>query len=65
MLSEGAQKGSWPKDFAAKHKFKADPVIPVPDVSQVDFDDQDEFLVIATDGLWDCMPPAEAIRFAR
>lgn len=65
LLSEGAQKGSWPKDFAAKHKFKADPVIPVPDVSQVDFDDQDEFLVIATDGLWDCMPPAEAIRFAR
>lgn len=65
LLSEGAEKGSWSKDFAAKHKFTADPVIPVPDVSQVDFDEQDEFLVIATDGLWDCMPPVEAIRFAR
>jgi len=66
LLNEGAEKGSWPKSFAATHKFKADPVIPEPDVTMVDFDSQlDEFLVIATDGLWDCMPPAEAIRFAR
>ena len=65
LLAEGAEKGSWPKEFAAKHQFKADPVIPVPDVSQVDFDDQDEFLIIATDGLWDCMPAQEATRFAR
>lgn len=66
LLNEGAEKGSWPKSFAATHKFKADPVIPEPDVTMVDFDSQlDEFLVIATDGLWDCMPPPEAIRFAR
>eukprot|EP00879_Flechtneria_rotunda_P026088 GHRR01027772.1.p1 GENE.GHRR01027772.1~~GHRR01027772.1.p1 ORF type:complete len:246 (+),score=82.68 GHRR01027772.1:386-1123(+) len=66
LMSEGATKGSWPKDFAAKHKFKADPVIPLPDVAQLEFDpDQDEFLIIATDGLWDCMPPLDACRFAR
>lgn len=66
LLNEGAEKNSWPKSFAATHKFKSDPVIPLPDVTMVDFDrDVDEFLVIATDGLWDCMPPAEAIRYAR
>jgi serine/threonine protein phosphatase PrpC len=66
LLQEGAEKGSWPKDFAAKHKFSADPVIPLPDVSQVDLQpDADEFIVIATDGLWDCMPAGEACRFAR
>lgn len=66
LLQEGAEKGSWPKDFAAKHKFSADPVIPLPDVSQVDLQpDSDEFIVIATDGLWDCMPAGEACRFAR
>lgn len=66
LLNEGAEKNSWPKSFAATHKFKSDPVIPLPDVTMVDFDrDLDEFLVVATDGLWDCMPPAEAIRYAR
>lgn len=66
LLQEGAEKGSWPKDFAAKHKFAADPVIPLPDVSQVDLQpDVDEFILIATDGLWDCMPAGEACRFAR
>lgn len=25
----------------------------------------DEFLLMATDGLWDCMPPADAIQYAR
>lgn len=66
LLQEGAEKGSWPKDFAAKHKFSADPVIPLPDVSQVELQpDSDEFIVIATDGLWDCMPAGEACRFAR
>lgn len=65
LLAEGAEKGSWPEDFAAKHQFTTDPVISVPDVSQVDFEEQDEILIIATDGLWDCMPPQDVIRFAR
>jgi serine/threonine protein phosphatase PrpC len=66
LLNEGGEKGSWPKSFAATHKFKSDPVIPLPDVTMVDFEREvDEFLVVATDGLWDCMPPNEAIRFAR
>jgi serine/threonine protein phosphatase PrpC len=66
LLAEGAEKGSWPKDFAKSHAFASDPVIPLPDVSMVELDAaKDEFLVVATDGLWDCMPPAEAIRFAR
>ncbi|KAF8071024.1 PPH1 [Scenedesmus sp. PABB004] len=66
LLAEGAEKGSWPRDFAAKHTFTADPVIPVPDVAVLDLDGlTDEFLVIATDGLWDCMPPPDAVRFAR
>lgn len=66
LLAEGAAKGSWPADFAAKHTFSADPVIPLPDVALVELDAAtDEFLVIATDGLWDAMPQTEAIRYAR
>ena len=66
LLAEGAEKGSWPKTFAATHTFKSDPVIPRPDVTMIDLEPElDEFLVVATDGLWDCMPPPEAMRYAR
>jgi serine/threonine protein phosphatase PrpC len=55
----------WTADFAATHKFSSDPVIVEPDVTEVRFLPGDEFLLMATDGLWDCMKPPEAVAYAR
>jgi serine/threonine protein phosphatase PrpC len=65
LLAEGARKGMWTPEFAATHEFKSDPVIVEPDVTEVTFTSDDEFLLMATDGLWDCMPPADAVSYAR
>ena len=43
----------------------AQEVISVPDVHTVDRSDQDEFLVIASDGLWSVMTNTEVARFVR
>jgi hypothetical protein len=65
LLREGAAKGMWPKSFAEQHTFSSDPVIVDPDVTEVRFLPEDEFLVLATDGLWDAVPVAEAVAHAR
>jgi protein phosphatase 1G len=65
LLREGAAKGLWPKSFADKHAFNSDPVIAEPDVTRVRFLPEDEFLVMATDGLWDAVPMAEVVAWAR
>lgn len=65
LLADGAAKGHWTADFAAQHSFTSDPVICIPDVREVEITPQDEFMVMASDGLWDCMPHTDAIRFAR
>eukprot|EP01083_Nonionella_stella_P042013 113654_1 len=36
-----------------------------PDVSHIQFSPDDEFLIVATDGLWDVKDSSETIRFAR
>ena len=65
LLAEGARKGMWSQEFADTHTFTSDPVIVEPDVTEVRFEAGDEFLLMATDGLWDCMPPADAVAYAR
>jgi hypothetical protein len=65
LLAEGARKGMWTPEFAGTHAFKSDPVIVEPDVTEVRFQADDEFLLMATDGLWDCMPAADAVQYAR
>jgi hypothetical protein len=53
------------RSFAETHAFSGDPVIVDPDVSEVRFQPDDEFLVLATDGLWDAVPVPEATAAAR
>lgn len=65
LLQEGARKGMWTPEFAAAHKFTSDPVIVEPDVTEVVFAPEDEFLLMATDGLWDVMQPQDAVNYAR
>ncbi|XP_041995374.1 probable protein phosphatase 2C 21 [Salvia splendens] len=38
-------------------------VIADPEVKTVEFTDEDEFIVVATDGIWDCMPSQEVVEF--
>lgn len=43
----------------------ADPVTVEPDVAVLQVDPRDEFLVVATDGLWDVMSSQDVINLAR
>jgi protein phosphatase 1A len=54
LLKEGIKYEWWDADFAAKVKFTADTVLPTPAVKiqPVSEKTQDEFVVVATDGLW-------------
>lgn len=47
--------GQWDQKFAEAVHFTADPVIVDPDVTELLLKDEDEFVIIASDGLW-CAP---------
>lgn len=67
-LRQGVEDGAWSEDFALERKkngFSADPVIPTPDVTALATSDRDEFVVVASDGLWDVVPSRDAVRVAR
>ena len=52
--------------LAASASFSADPVVATPDVTELRLrEGEDEFLIVASDGLWDYMPAGEAVRWAR
>lgn len=65
LLENGIERGYWPESFARSQNFLSDPVIVTPDATDTELKPEDEFLVVATDGLWDVMPPAEALKWAR
>jgi serine/threonine protein phosphatase PrpC len=46
-------------------RFTADPVTPRPDVAIVELQPDDEFVVVATDGLWDVFTNQQVVRFVR
>lgn len=66
LLIRGVEDDMWSADFAASVQFTADPVIAEPDVYQMSVvEESDEFLIVATDGLWDVVSSEEAVKFAR
>lgn len=65
LLQSGIEKGFWDSSFAEQQAFTADPVVVTPDVSETVLTPDDEFLIIASDGLWDVLPPREAVSWAR
>ncbi|KAI8474448.1 MAG: phosphatase 2C-like domain-containing protein [Monoraphidium minutum] len=65
LLASGARRGMWSQEFAAAKEFASDPVIVVPDVTEIRLLPQDEFIIMGTDGLWDCMPVNDAVTYAR
>lgn len=65
LLVRGVEDGQWDQAFADAVEFTADPVIVDPDVTEMLLNDEDEFIIIASDGLWDTMPSSVAVQQAR
>jgi protein phosphatase 1A len=65
LLETGIERGYWDAEFAGQQKFSADPVLSTPDVTETVLTEDDEFLIVASDGLWDVLPPREAVAWAR
>lgn len=65
MLKRGITDGFWSQDFADGRHFSGDPVTVEPDVFELSLQENDEFLIVATDGLWDVVSSQEAITMAR
>ena len=42
----------WSQEFADGVKFTKDPVVCTPDVTEIQLNEDDEFVIIASDGLW-------------
>lgn len=55
-------------DYSFKSAGVAAPeqvVTAFPDVTETDLDESDEFVIIACDGIWDCMTNEQAVQFVR
>ncbi|KXZ41169.1 hypothetical protein GPECTOR_693g836 [Gonium pectorale] len=65
LLETGIERGFWDASFASQQRFSSDPVLATPDVTETTLSEDDEFLIVASDGLWDVLPPREAVQWAR
>lgn len=54
----------WDAEFAAGVHFKGDLLVAVPDVVEAALQEDDEFLVLATDGLWCARPPLHIFKIS-
>ncbi|CAI0452497.1 unnamed protein product [Linum tenue] len=55
MLQKGVQEGRWTEKFTSRIQFNGDLVVASPDTYQVSLGSDAEFVVLASDGLWDYM----------
>lgn len=53
MLEKGVAEGRWSEKFVSRIRFFGDLVIATPDIYQVTLGPEAEFVLLATDGLWD------------
>lgn len=66
LLADGIRDGFWSKEFADTVTFVNDPVISVPDVLEMSVSsDTDEFVIVASDGLWDVVSSKEGCDFVK
>nr|GMC58196.1 protein phosphatase 2C 57 [Ipomoea batatas] len=65
MLEKGVEEGRWSQKFASRVTFRGDLVTAFPDVSQVTLGSDAEFLVLASDGLWDYVNSSDAVNLVR
>ncbi|XP_043721723.1 protein phosphatase 2C 57-like isoform X1 [Telopea speciosissima] len=65
MLEKGVEEGRWSQKFISRLRFNGDLVIASPDIHQVALGSDAEFILLATDGLWDYMKSSDTVRFVR
>eukprot|EP00955_Chlamydomonas_euryale_P020894 221475-Chlamydomonas_euryale.AAC.10 len=64
LLQAGVQREYWDQSWADKNSFTSDPIIVEPAFSATELCDDDELLVVATDGLWDVCPQVRMPTFS-
>ncbi|KAL4575731.1 hypothetical protein LXL04_011815 [Taraxacum kok-saghyz] len=65
MLEKGVVEGRWSEKFVSRIRFAGDLVIATPDIYQVTLGPEAEFVLLATDGLWDYIKSSDAVNFVR
>mmetsp|Transcript_11360 Transcript_11360/g.19405 ORF Transcript_11360/g.19405 Transcript_11360/m.19405 type:complete len:415 (+) Transcript_11360:132-1376(+) len=65
LLVDGVIEKMWTKAFAKSVDFKANPVVATPDVEMVTLGEDDDFMIVASDGLWEVTTSAQAVTFVK
>ena len=65
MLEDGVRDGYFTAESVRDVSFVGDPVISLPDVLEMSVSPEDEFVIVATDGLWDVVTSKEGCDFVR
>lgn len=65
LLVDGVLEGMWTKKFAKAVEFKEPPVVVTPDVLQMPLEKDDDFVIVASDGLWEVTTSSQAVTFVR
>ncbi|XP_015584038.1 protein phosphatase 2C 57 isoform X1 [Ricinus communis] len=65
MLQKGVKEGRWSEKFISRVQFNGDLMTASPDVFQVALGSDAEFIMLASDGLWDYMNSSDAVSFVR
>lgn len=65
MLVDGVLDGRWTKQFAKSVVFKEPPVTAAPDVLEMSIEPTDEFLIVASDGLWEVTTSSQSVIFVK
>ena len=65
MLEDGVRDGYFTAEFVKDVSFAGDPVISLPDVLELSVSPEDEFVIVATDGLWDVVTSKDGCDFVR
>ncbi|KAJ3701987.1 hypothetical protein LUZ61_005692 [Rhynchospora tenuis] len=65
MLAKGVEDGRWTQKFASRVQFKGDLVTALPDIYTTELGPNSEFILLASDGLWDYMKSSDAVALVR
>uniref|UniRef100_A0A5B7C078 protein-serine/threonine phosphatase n=1 Tax=Davidia involucrata TaxID=16924 RepID=A0A5B7C078_DAVIN len=65
MLEKGVEEGRWSQKFISRIQFNDNLVTASPDIFQVALGSDAEFILLASDGLWDYMNSSDAVNFVR
>ncbi|CAM6026813.1 unnamed protein product [Sphagnum balticum] len=65
MMEEGIKDRRWTEAFASMKKLDGEWLVALPDTSHIDVNEDMEFIILASDGLWDSFKNADAVQFVQ